>query len=65
MMKMSLLALFAISRIAIPRPSAGGSTAGAPGVVRYVVAADGNEARYRVREQLMHHDLPTVPVRQP
>jgi polyisoprenoid-binding protein YceI len=31
---------------------------GAPGAVRYVVAADGNEARYRVREQLMHHDLP-------
>jgi polyisoprenoid-binding protein YceI len=26
--------------------------------VRYVVAPDGNEARYRVREQLLNHDLP-------
>lgn len=26
--------------------------------MRYVVAPTGNEARYRVREQLLHHDLP-------
>jgi polyisoprenoid-binding protein YceI len=31
---------------------------GAPVSVRYVVAPDGNEARYRVREQLLHHDMP-------
>jgi polyisoprenoid-binding protein YceI len=31
---------------------------GAPAPVHYVVAPEGNEARYRVREQLMHHDLP-------
>jgi polyisoprenoid-binding protein YceI len=30
----------------------------APAPARYVVAANGNEARYRVREQLLHHDLP-------
>jgi polyisoprenoid-binding protein YceI len=32
------------------------STPAAP--IRYVVASTGNEARYRVREQLLHHDLP-------
>jgi polyisoprenoid-binding protein YceI len=32
------------------------SPAAAP--IHYVVAPDGNEARYRVREQLLHHDLP-------
>jgi polyisoprenoid-binding protein YceI len=31
---------------------------GAPAPVRYVVAPTGNEARYRVREQLLHNDLP-------
>jgi len=49
MMKMSLIALFATSALAI---------SAAPAAVRYTVAPDGNEARYRVREQLMHHDLP-------
>ncbi|MBA2686228.1 MAG: YceI family protein [Gemmatimonadaceae bacterium] len=49
MMKMSLVALFATSALAI---------SAAPKAVRYAVARDGNEARYRVREQLMHHDLP-------
>jgi polyisoprenoid-binding protein YceI len=58
MIKMSLLALFATSTVALPMARAGTKTAGAPGVVRYAVAPDGNEARYRVREQLMHHDLP-------
>ena len=51
MMKMSLVALFATSTLAIP--------ATAPAPVRYVIAPDGNEARYRVREQLLHHDLPS------
>jgi polyisoprenoid-binding protein YceI len=58
MMKMSLLALFATSTVAIPLARAGQNAAPAPGAVRYVVAPDGNEARYRVREQLLHHDLP-------
>jgi polyisoprenoid-binding protein YceI len=58
MIKMSLLALFATSTLALPFARAGTRTNGAPGTVRYVVAPDGNEARYRVREQLMHHDLP-------
>ncbi|MEP7087681.1 MAG: hypothetical protein ABI884_10275 [Gemmatimonadota bacterium] len=31
---------------------------GASKAVRYAVAPVGNEARDRVREQLMHHDLP-------
>jgi polyisoprenoid-binding protein YceI len=31
---------------------------GGPSPIRYVVAPDGNEARYRVREQLLHHDMP-------
>jgi polyisoprenoid-binding protein YceI len=41
--------------------TAAGDRHGAPHViapVRYVVAPDGNEARYRVREQLLNHDLP-------
>lgn len=58
MIKMSLLALFATSTVALPLARRGTKTTGAPGEVRYVVATDGNEARYRVREQLMHHDLP-------
>jgi polyisoprenoid-binding protein YceI len=49
MMKMSLVALFATSALAI---------SAAPAAVRYTVAPEGNEARYRVREQLLHHDLP-------
>ncbi|HZS58366.1 MAG TPA: YceI family protein [Gemmatimonadaceae bacterium] len=32
--------------------------ANAPAPVRYTVATAGNEARYRVREQLLHHDMP-------
>lgn len=58
MMKMSLVALFATSTLTLSavRPL---THAVAPSkAVRYVVAPDGNEARYRVREQLMHHDLP-------
>jgi polyisoprenoid-binding protein YceI len=58
MLKMSLLALFATSTIAVPVTRTGPDATKAPGIVRYVVAPDGNEARYRVREQLMHHDLP-------
>ncbi|MBK5186745.1 MAG: YceI family protein [Gemmatimonadaceae bacterium] len=58
MPKMSLLALFAMSALAIPAARAGEHAIATPGTVRYIVAPDGNEARYRVREQLMHHDLP-------
>jgi polyisoprenoid-binding protein YceI len=58
MMKMSLLALFATSALALPAVRATRHATAAPATVRYVVAPDGNEARYRVREQLMHHDLP-------
>jgi polyisoprenoid-binding protein YceI len=46
MTKTLLLALALIPVIAAPAP------------IRYVVAPDGNEARYQVREQLLHHDLP-------
>ena len=52
MLKMSLIALFAPSALALP------SAHRAPATVRYTVAPSGNEARYRVREQLLHHDLP-------
>jgi hypothetical protein len=41
-----------------PRGRAGACVESAPAQLRYSVAPDGNEARYRVREQLMHHDLP-------
>ena len=58
MMKMSLLAVIATSALAIPTAKAGEHAKIAPAEVRYIVAPDGNEARYRVREQLMHHDLP-------
>jgi polyisoprenoid-binding protein YceI len=57
MMKMSLVALIAIPALAIPSGRARGH-ATAPTTVRYAVAPSGNEARYRVREQLLHHDLP-------
>jgi polyisoprenoid-binding protein YceI len=58
MMKMSLLALFATSAFAIPTARGVRHPAPAPAAVHYIVAPDGNEARYRVREQLLHHDLP-------
>ncbi len=58
MMKMSLIALLATSALALPAPRTTSHATPAPAAVRYVVAPDGNEARYRVREQLMHHDLP-------
>jgi polyisoprenoid-binding protein YceI len=58
MIKMSLLALFATSTAAIPAARFEAHGKAAPSAVRYVVATDGNEARYRVREQLLHHDLP-------
>ena len=58
MMKLPLLALLGTSAIVIPGARARSSAATAPKAVHYVVAPDGNEARYRVREQLMHHDLP-------
>jgi polyisoprenoid-binding protein YceI len=58
MMKMSLAALIAIPALAIPTISARAHVERAPAMLRYTVAPDGNEARYRVREQLMHHDLP-------
>jgi polyisoprenoid-binding protein YceI len=52
MLKMWLLALFGASALALPHAHR------APAAVHYTVAAEGNEARYRVREQLLHHDLP-------
>jgi polyisoprenoid-binding protein YceI len=58
MMKLQLLAILGTSVIAIAGTSSPPRAAAAPKAVRYVVAPDGNEARYRVREQLMHHDLP-------
>ena len=58
MMKMSLAALIAIPALAIPASRARVHAERAPSMLRYAVAPDGNEARYRVREQLMHHDLP-------
>jgi polyisoprenoid-binding protein YceI len=58
MMKMSLAALSAIPMLAIPAARARARVESAPAQLRYSVAPDGNEARYRVREQLMHHDLP-------
>jgi polyisoprenoid-binding protein YceI len=58
MLKMSLLALIATSAFAIPTASANDHAKIAPSEVHYIVAPDGNEARYRVREQLLHHDLP-------
>jgi polyisoprenoid-binding protein YceI len=58
MMKMSLTALIAIPMLAIPAARAGARVERAPATLRYTVAPDGNEARYRVREQLLHHDLP-------
>lgn len=47
-----LLALFAASTLALAPAHR------APATTRYIVAPNGNEARYRVREQLLHHDLP-------
>lgn len=58
MMKMSLAAMIAIPVLAVPAARARPHAERAPAVLRYTVAPDGNEARYRVREQLMHHDLP-------
>lgn len=58
MMKMSLVALFATSAVVNPAERTRPHPAAVPAEVRYAVAPDGNEARYRVREQLMHHDLP-------
>jgi polyisoprenoid-binding protein YceI len=46
MIKTSLIALVTALALTSPAPS------------KYVVATSGNEARYRVREQLLHHDLP-------
>jgi polyisoprenoid-binding protein YceI len=70
MLKTSLLALVATSALASavtpaaphaarpethqPAPRQAAARAG----VRYLVAPTGNEARYNVREQLLHHDLP-------
>ena len=58
MLKMSLTAIFAASALVVPAARTAQHAPPAPTLVRYVVASDGNEARYRVREQLMHHDLP-------
>lgn len=41
------------TRLPLPGPNAAADT------LRLVVAPDGNEARYRVREQLLHVDLPS------
>jgi len=57
-----LLALFASATLGAysgrHEPDSAGRVPHAAASVRYVVAQDGNEARYRVREQLLHHDLP-------
>jgi len=58
MMKMSLLALIAATTMVIPATRTEAHARIAPAAVHYIVAPDGNEARYRVREQLLHHDLP-------
>jgi len=58
MMKMSLLALIAATAMVIPATRTEAHARIAPAAVHYIVAPDGNEARYRVREQLLHHDLP-------
>jgi polyisoprenoid-binding protein YceI len=55
-MKMSTVALLAMPLLATPITRTVAKSA--PAELRYVVAPSGNEARYRVREQLMHHDLP-------
>jgi polyisoprenoid-binding protein YceI len=57
-MKLQLFPLLLVPLIAIPGAHSRTRAVKAPKAVRYVVAPDGNEARYRVREQLMHHDLP-------
>ena len=46
------VALAAVGATTKPKPKP------KPARLRYVVAPTGNEARYRVREQLMGHDLP-------
>jgi len=67
MIKTSLLALLATSALAsavtptaphAPRPPRAPAPSAPPATIRYVVAPTGNEARYNVREQLLHHDLP-------
>src|SRR6185503_2060970 len=40
------------------KPATPGKTSAAPALQRFIVAATGNEARYRVREQLVGVDLP-------
>ena len=57
-MKLQLFALLVVPLVTIPDTPSRPRADAAPKAVRYVVAPDGNEARYRVREQLMHHDLP-------
>lgn len=52
MLKLSLIALAAAFPFVAPHAHR------APVAARYTVAPTGNEARYRVREQLLHHDLP-------
>jgi polyisoprenoid-binding protein YceI len=59
MRQRSLAALFVGATLAVPPGTPTWNRAPhTVAAVRYVVAQDGNEARYRVREQLLHHDLP-------
>lgn len=55
---MKMLALLAALTLAHPVATAQSATAAQPTRLRYVVAPTGNEARYRVREQLVGRDLP-------
>lgn len=59
MLKMSLIALFGTSALAMPAGIGARHANMASAPTRYVIAPDGNEARYRVREQRLHHDLPS------
>ncbi|HEU4763946.1 MAG TPA: YceI family protein [Gemmatimonadales bacterium] len=59
-MRAFLLALLPATLLSAPGPvhSRPAPSHTASDTLRLVVAPDGNEARYRVREQLAHHDLP-------
>ncbi len=53
-----LVLLASLTSVALPAAFAQSPTASQPTRLHYVVAATGNEARYRVREQLVGRDLP-------
>ncbi len=55
---LSMAAALVFSTLLVPTARAGRMPPPAPGRLHYVVAPTGNEARYRVREQLVGVDLP-------